>query len=238
MVRFGLRKSVRGYYNRPYTATRYRSFRRVFPTSRRAPFSTRGFYGASVRSPVERKVIETASAFYTLDTTMDIVLVNGVATGTDFTQRIGRKINNVSVQLRGFFQPTLAAVSNTQTEQVRCLLIEDSQTNGAAPAAADIFQDPANTNSFMNLNNRERFRVIYDKVLTLAPYNTAIATQNTNNVPSLNVYKKVSVPTVYEGTAGTVGSIASGAIFFCTIGSNTVSNWVLNATLRVRFTDA
>lgn len=61
----------------PYarTGTRYRSLRRV--GRRRGPFRTGGFYGASVRSPVEKLVIDTAEANYDVDTTGDIVLING-----------------------------------------------------------------------------------------------------------------------------------------------------------------
>lgn len=61
---------------RPRFGTRYRSLRRV-GRFRGGPFRTGGFYGASVRSPAEKKVIDTDVANYTVDTTSDIVLING-----------------------------------------------------------------------------------------------------------------------------------------------------------------
>lgn len=77
-----MKKRARQYAYRPFNitpygrpGTRYLSLRRV--GSRRGPFRTGGFYGASVRSPIERLVIDTAEANYDVDTTGDIVLING-----------------------------------------------------------------------------------------------------------------------------------------------------------------
>ena len=46
----------------PSTGTRYRSARRVF--RRRGPYRTGGFYGASMRPRMERKVVDVAIKQY------------------------------------------------------------------------------------------------------------------------------------------------------------------------------
>lgn len=239
VISYAPRKSFRSnYYARPAAGTAYRSYRRVMAGSRRAPFRTGGFYGASVRSPQERKVIERGVSAYTLDITGDIVLINGVATGTDFTDRIGRRTNCVSVQLRGWFSPVNATTSVGVGDMIRILLIHDSQTNGVAPTIANIFQTTIDVNSFMNLDNRERFKVLYDKKVYVAPFNATVATQNTNNMPIIDVYKKCNIPTIYEGTAATVGSVSSGAIWLVCWSQSAAATVVFNGTTRVRFVDA
>jgi len=226
------------YHHGRATGTRYLSLRRV-RYHRRGPFRTGGFYGSSVRSPAEKKVIDTAQANYTLDTTADIVLINGVATGTDFTQRIGRKINCCSVQLRGAIHVTNdGAQSNLDSMMCRIMIVEDSQSNGSAPAITDILTATGDPTAFNNLNNRERFKVHYDKMFTIPPYNTNIATQNTNALPTINMYKKIWIPVIFEGTAASIGSIASGSLWLVTLSDNSGDQWRLSASVRVRFYDA
>lgn len=190
-----------------------------------------------MRGPAEKKVIDTTLATYNLVNTGTVTLINGVATGTDFTQRIGRKINCTSVQLRAFFQVTSTTASETDMTPVRVMLVYDSQTNGVIPTIADILNE-ASATSFMNLNNRERFRVLYDKMTTIPAFNVTAATQNSTNVPTLNVYKKCWIPVIFEGTAATIGSIASGAIYLVTLSNGATNNVVLDASMRVRFEDA
>jgi len=88
------------------------------------------------------------------------------------------------------------------------------------------------------LNNRERFKIHYDKLVFIAAYNFSAPTQNTNNIPVVNLFKKIWVPVVFEGTAATIGSIASGALYLVTLGNTAADNIRFLASVRVRFYDA
>mgnify|MGYP001276654597 CR=1 FL=1 len=212
------RSTVRSpYYNpRGSTRTRYLSLRkRTF----RGPFRTGGFYGPQSRFRMEKKVIDTVSANYTLDTTPDITLLNGVSTGSDFTNRIGRRINVVAIQLRGWFNYA-AAVSSQTPELARIMIIEDLQSNGVAPTVADIFNETtAPATSYMNLNNRERFKVHHDSIVHLPAWCSTTATQNTVALPTVDFYKRVNIPVIFEGTTAAVGSISSGAVYLVALSS-------------------
>ena len=122
-----------------------------------AQFARRALLGL-----MEKKVVETASASYACDTTGSVTLVNGMAQGSDFTNRIGRKYTNVAVQLEGYLGPQ---DSNVGTTKCRIMLIYDAQPNGALPAITDVLT-ASTSNAFMNLNNRDRFKVLCDENYT------------------------------------------------------------------------
>ena len=117
---------------------------------------------------MEKKVVDTASASYACDTTGSVTLLNSMAQGSDFTNRIGRKYTNVAVQLEGFLGPQDNSIGTTKC---RVMLIYDSQPNGALPAIADVLT-ASTSNAFMNLNNRDRFKVLCDENYTLGQLTT------------------------------------------------------------------
>jgi len=134
-----------------------------------------------------------------------ILLLNGVAQGTDANQRIGRKVKWVSILAR-----FVIALGPTPTSfPVRTMLVWDKQTNAAAPAITDILV-AASVVSPNNMDNRARFAVLLDWVDDV----------NTVNKPFLTrtVYLRKTMQTIFSGTANTIGSIASGSLFLVTIG--------------------
>lgn len=205
------------------------------------PIRTGGFYGPSRRPKQEKKVIDTPKADYNLYTTASVALINGVATGTDFNQRIGRRTQVKSIQIRGFATPTTANTSGavTQGNLCRVMVIEDKQTNGVLPAITDIL-DNSTATSMMNLNNRERFKVHLDEQFALGPcmYTSSTWAFGAPSVHSINFYKRCDIPVYYEGTAATIGSISSGALYLVTVGENGDATNLFQAEVRVRFVDA
>lgn len=211
----------------------------------RAPGATRGYYGAKSRLArqlqgiFEKKVIETAPAGYACDTTGTVTLLNGCAQGSDFTMRIGRKFTNVAVQLEGIIQPV---DNNTQLTggKARVLLLYDSQPNGTLPAITDIFVTSSSL-SFMNLNNRDRFKVICDENVSLGGISDT-ATQAVAGSPTVynvSVFKKINYETVCDGTTDDIADINSGSLLLVTIGSSAAGTcFTFTGAARVRFYDA
>lgn len=209
------------------------------PRPRAGPFRVGGFYGASVRSPGERKVVDTALTDSPFSTTGEVTLLNGVATGTDFTNRIGRRVNCVSVQVNGWIGDGGNAVNEVDSTMCRIMLVEDFQTNGVQATITDILSN-ADPTAFMNLNNRERFKVHFDKKFTVPPFNSNTTASDGLfcPVPTIKFFKKINVPVVFEGTAATIGSISSGALYLVVLGSQAATSLQLNWSARVRFVDA
>ena len=120
-----------------------------------------------------------------------------MANGTDFTDRIGRRINVVSVQVRGYYIPDYTTPP-CQPQMARLMIIEDLQTNGVIATPADILQ-AVTVSSFMNLNNRDRFRVLREEIMTLGAFNN-VATQSYaagNQIVPINIYAKCNIPVCF-----------------------------------------
>lgn len=217
--------------------------------SLRAPMSTRGWRPfTAITANSELKVQDIPTTTYQVNTTGSITLLAIPVTGADFNARIGRKIKLRSLFIRGRVQlevdATLAAVSVTG-QQARCMIVYDLQPNGAAPAITDILNtaDPA---SQLNLNNRDRFRVLYDREFPFDPYQSiTTATQAQlcwgRTLHNVKLYKKLNHEMIFNAVnGGTVADIASGALYMVWIGSAAAaSNGDVNAIVstRVRYSD-
>lgn len=212
---------------------------RPLPMRARGPYRTGGFYGASVRSPIEKKVIDTPLSNYDVFSAGSVTLISGCATGTDYTERIGRRTNITAIQLRGRMQVDTTA-SSTVPQVGRVMIVEDMQCNGTIAAITDILQT-ANVHSFNNLNNRERFKIHHDQLFEFGVFSqTATQSYADNLMHHFEVYKPVNIPVVYEGTGNTIGSISSGAIYLVFIGSLAAgtNDLIAPTTCRIRFVDA
>lgn len=187
------------------------------------------------RSLMEAKVVDTDPATYNMDTTGTVTLLNGVATGSDYTDRVGRKIILKSVYVRGIIKPV-----DTQTSDVLCrmMLVYDMQSNGAAPAITDILKSSTST-AQLNMNNRDRFKIIMDKVVALGARDISSGYTGMVNVVPVKKYKKLRHETIYSGTLSTVASIATGGLYLVTIGDQTSGlGGLLSCSVRTRFIDA
>lgn len=187
-------------------------------------------------SKPEHKLIDTAVAGYVCDTTGTVTLMNGVAQGTDYTNRVGRKFVNLTVQLEGSIQPLDVTTGPTKC---RVMVIYDKQPNGALPAITDVLS-ASTSNAFMNLNNRDRFIVIANINETIGGVSN-VATQSyaqSPNVVNVSLYKAIKMETINDGTGATVGDIQSGSIFLLTVGDQAPgAGGAFVGALRVRFDD-
>lgn len=205
----------------------------IIPRRNFAPLATRGFrgiyggYGQRRRNTKERKFVDTTIALQSATNTGALVLCNGVTQGTDYNQRIGRKFTMRTLYVRA---ATYTQGAAPVADLVRLMLVFDCQANGAAPAITDILT-AVSTTAANNLNNRDRFKVIMDKVLANSP-------NGPENV-FRKVFKKGFWETINSGTTNAIGSIQSGSLYFVYIGDQVASanNVVLNCTIRVRFED-
>lgn len=188
-------------------------------------------FTGNTTSEIEKKAVDTAFTHSNPLTASfgTAAVLNPLSLGTAANgQRVGRKIQMRSVQIRYIVTPPGAG----GVSQNRFVLVYDKQTNGATPIATDVFT----INSFhspLNLNNAERFVVIFDEI-------TDSCQSQLLNIAGKR-YAKIRLDTVYTGNTGTVSDILSGGLFlFC---ANNSDPAVGNASTsysysRVRYTDA
>ena len=117
----------------------------------------------------ERKYSDRAVSGYQVSDAGQFSLLHVPTLGSDFTNRIGRKTNPKSLYIRGKLEITKTASVATATVGStlnRLIILLDNQPNGAAPAVTDLLSS-ASPSSQLNPNNRDRFRIIKDKVYAL-----------------------------------------------------------------------
>lgn len=221
------------------TAANYKKFKSTGGFKRSVPnkYRTGGFFMGNSKGN-ELKTVDTSPADYGCNSTGSITLLNGVATGTDFTDRIGRKIIMKSVSIQGYLYPE---DSNVTENLARIMLVYDSQSNQAAPAMTDILKT-STALSQLNLNNRERFRVLYDSFNAMAGQNYVTATLTYAGSPTtalVKQYIKLNHDVIYSGTTAAAASIQTGGLYLVTVGIGAVGTGQLyGASARVRFIDA
>lgn len=179
----------------------------------------------------ELKDIDTDLATLVFDNTGFIILLNGVAQGNDFNTRIGRKFNMKSLYMRIVIQSGSSAVANNMA---RFLVVYDKQANGVVMTVAQLLT-AVSTSAPNNLDNRDRFIVIWDKVV-----NIGATGANDNMKVFCKKFKRCQLETTNGGTGATIASIQTGALYVVGVGdaaTGTVTPRTQNGTFRVRFID-
>jgi len=217
--------------------------RRTYPRSR-VPLASRGYRP----NRFERKVVDVDRANYNINTTGSLTLLNLAQLGSDMTNRIGRKTTLRSVYIRGHVklqQADQAPALTAPGQQWRFMLVWDTQPNGAAPAITAILKE-STPESQLNLDNRDRFKILKDKHGTFDMiYSVTTATQSqfgvNHSITPFKCYKKFRLETIYNATNGnTIADITSGALYMLWIGNiaSSVNDAIASLTTRVRFDDS
>jgi len=210
------------------------------------PLASRGY----TPNTEELKVFDTVLSAYQMNTTGTITPVFIPQLGSDMNQRIGRKCVLKSVYLRGYsfiqgaFSDPIASGVSAPVQLNRLMFVWDTQPNGAVPAMTDILTTSSSA-SQLNINNRDRFKILMDKQWIQGPfiYNTGatVAVAEGQNVGTpLKKYKRLNLETIFGSTStGAIADITSGALLVVTIGSLATSTNDSEArfTVRVRYSD-
>lgn len=196
-----------------------------------------GNYRQTYRDPDELKFIDTTSDNDIPSTGEIGHQCNLIAQGTGESQRIGIKCKVHSIGMRGFVYN-----GNTiwDTGIVRAVLIMDTEANGTAATWTDIFRT-TDVNSFVNLKNPTRFKIIkqwwFDIQSGNAVYNTtASTTDHPGQEFHFDYYRKFDepVPLHFSSTTGAITEIKSNNFFVC-YNSTKNNKFGIVVNTRVRF---
>jgi len=153
--------------------------------------------------------------------------INQCIQGTTLYQRIGQKIVMKRFVMKLVFSqiPNGGAAQTNDGGFYRVLVVYDAQPNAtsvtAANLAASVLKDNTEITSPLNLDNRERYKVILDKIgyLGAKTFSAAglVTASNTSEQwqSACNKYKKtLNLDTIFNsGNAGTIGDIQTGALY-------------------------
>lgn len=157
----------------------------------------------------EFKCVDIAQSLSS-DTASAVQLLNGIARGDEINERAGREVVMRSIQVKG-----IAAVTvGTGIDQVcRVMIVYDRQTNAAALTAAMVL-NAVDTYSPRNLENRRRFKIMYDRSFVLN------ASGEAGSHCMFNFYRKLNHPVTFNsGDAATVADITTGSMYLICIGN-------------------
>lgn len=175
--------------------------------------------------------------------------MNVVPQGSDYNQRIGRKITMATFQIHGCFTALnfnqLATDAAGLGVTMRLIVAYDKQSNGTGTVAATDLLLSDTAHAFMNLNNRERFVVLLDEMRSFSSvWRPLSATtgywswQPYASDPMFNAYKRIGLDAVYGSTdTPQTGSITSCLYIAGNQAAITAMQGSVNGVARIRFYD-
>lgn len=206
------------------------SYRSVRPGYTR----TSGYYGRP-----EVKFFDVTLDDATVDNAGTVTdSINKIAQGTTEVQRDGRKCTISSIDWKYDLRlPERDAVATPEApDVVRVIMYVDKQANGATAAVTDILET-ANYQSFYNLANSQRFRILCDKTHNMNYSNLASdgagVVSSSGVVRSYTFHKSLKLPLEFSATTGAITEIRSNNIGVLLISRNAVTGFV--SQLRLRF---
>ncbi len=172
----------------------------------------------------EFKAIDTVASG-TVSTTAGMVLLSGSAPGDDFDTRDGRQIRIKSVQLTLIYFINGSATLTF----IRIIIFLDKQPNETTPTVTELL-DVGDIVSHRNLDNRKRFWIIKDEIVTLSITGEQLG--------SWKFYQLLDIKGIYDaGTAGTIADIITNALFLMLVSSEATNLPNVTRVSRVRFID-
>ncbi len=248
----GTKRKLNGYQGHAiqFKPPRKISTGRKYITSRRSvvlPGITRqsGYWGRFSGGRVEKK-------FHDVD--LDDAVIAAVGTITDSINkipqgvtektRIGRKAVLTAINWR--YNITLpeqnAVATPVLSDTVRVIMYLDKQCNGATATIADGIVETANFQTFNNLANKDRFKILHDKLITinyttLASHGFAADTFEQGEVQrNGSFYKKCYLPIEFDSTTGAITEIRSNNLGVLIFSKSGIAGF--DSKIRLRFTDS
>jgi len=150
--------------------------------------------------------------------------------GTTQNDRIGNKIRLKNIRVHGFISLGATAVTGNR---VRIMLVRDSQANGSMPAVADVMQQ-TNIDSFINMDNTTRFKIIKDRFIDLNPGNGDSGATSIVLIKNFKMNHKAFQRIDYSSTTGAISELKSYN-YFILVFSQTNQTGSFNFWTRTTF---
>lgn len=171
----------------------------------------------------ERKFVDTNASAQPTSTTPVVVHINEVASGEGPSQRNGRSIRQLSLQLRAIAQ---VAAGSTTVDMARIIIFVDKEPQRGTPVATDI----CTTNNATGLRNWEqqqekRFAILYDRLVAISP---------SDQSKRFEMYKKLSCHTRFNGDLGS--DVSNNKIYMLMMSDNGGSAANLEIRYQTRLT--
>jgi len=185
--------------------------------------------------------------------TAQIQVLNDINEGAGFYNRIGRTVCLRSLTLDYRLYPVTGLTQPPQgIHYIRVAVVYDAQPNGSVATFANVFQNISVSgavvnygSSFPNVDNKDRFKILYDRVHQMNP-NAAAAGVSVGSMVDLtesHIKKRIALKNLETkfsaATSANASGINTGALLFMCLDYNSVNeisyNYILSS--RCMFTD-
>lgn len=211
-------------YRRPYTKPYYsRPYR--YKKKKRNIFWRRGMnkvmrLAKFLNVEFKQHNIQTA---YTASTTGQIAQWTNIAQGDSDSTRDGSSIKIASIFARGYVQIHASATASI----VRLILVLDKQTNQAIYASTDLLLTDEVT-SPLNIDNGRRFKVLWDKVITLS---------QDKPIVQFKYFKKLPIHIRYDNSAAAITSLTQSSLSLLRLSNEATNTPTVHIDARLRYVD-
>lgn len=215
--------------------------RGMFPANKPGVTRTTGFYGrynAGALKP-EKKFLDTrvtakAITGGNLITSDSLIKIAG---GTGQSERVGRIVRVKGIHVRGFALRN----STVGTDGIRVIVYLDTQCNGAAALTTDLFvADDANSvpgyNSYLNLVNSRRFRILRDQKISSSA-NFKLSADYGNDFHHFDFNISTSLDVEYSTNGSAITDIKSNNIGIAVLSFQKTSVPIVYYVARARYED-
>lgn len=171
--------------------------------------------------------------------------LNIIPQGVGESERVGRKVIAKSIMIRGKMRMDADSAAANASNIFRIIMYLDKQANGATATVADILED-IHVQSHYNLENKSRFRILYDKtssIRSMSGAGNAIADDGITygeNTAVIIFRKKLNFPIEYSDSlsTGDISTIRSNNIGMLAIVLAPNPTMQFQFTVRLRFKDS
>lgn len=148
-----------------------------------------------------------------LPTTNQPLLGCVIAQGAGVSERIGKKVHLLSLQIKAALKVN-PDTDSTGNYIIDLWLILDKEANGTNPTAAEVFEDPSIVQSgFTNISNSSRFKILKHWCTAITPQagvNGAYPAQ----IKCMEYYRKLRLRCDYSSTTGVISELRNNNLVF------------------------
>lgn len=158
--------------------------------------------------------------------------INSVAEGTDYTNRLGRKLNGRYIQIDAYFSPP---TTNPNLDTCLLNIVYDRQPNNATAGYSDIFDTttvPIGLMFRQLAKNQERFKIV--RTWVVGPMNQNTPTSGAR-IRSYYAIPKSKSQCRYIGTAATVPETGAWLVTVASFANTAAAATACTATIACRF---
>jgi len=163
--------------------------------------------------------------------------VNLIPQGVTESERVGRKCTLKAVSFHFQMELPDTTVPGQTSDRVRIIVYLDKQANGATAAVLNILET-ATINSFFNLEESSRFRLLYNRFHDISSQSGGVGATfaSAELLKTVNWGTRCSKPIEFSGVTGAIGEIRSNNVGVLMISEK--ARTVVGYTVRIRFQDS